>query len=128
MGAREGAPGPLGGSRCWVHGAAWPHPSPQQPVGEEAKCQQAGAQQVAEPCEVWDAVVVRVQGPPPRQPDRHVSQVQQDGHLRGNRQGDGRAGGATVLWVGVQGSVAPQAPCQPWLPSAQGASQPGASG
>lgn len=93
-------------------------------MGEEAKCQQAGAQQVAEPCEVWDAVVIWVQGLPPRQPDRHVSQVQQDGHLRGDKQGDGCAGGAAGLWVGV----APRAPCQPWLPLAQGASPPGASG
>lgn len=73
VGAGEGAPGPLGGSRCRVQGAARLHPSPQQPVGKEAKCQQAGAQQVAKPCEVRNAVVIWIQGPPPRQPDRHVS-------------------------------------------------------
>lgn len=123
-----GAPGPLGGSRCQVQGAARLHPSPQQPVGKEAKCQQAGAQQVAKPCKVRNAVVIWIQGPPPRQPDRHVSQVQQDCHLCGERRGDGRVGGAAGLWDGVQGDVPSQAPCQPWLPSAQGASPPGASG
>lgn len=112
VGAREGSPGPLGGSRRRVQGAAQPRPSPQQLVDEEAERQQASAQQVAQPREVRDAVVVRVQGPPPRQPDRHVRQVQQDRHLWGERRGDGRAGGAAGLQLEVPMGVPSQAPCR----------------
>lgn len=116
MGAREGPPGPLGGSRRRVQGAAQPRPSPQRPVGEEAERQQARAQQVTQPCEAWDAVVVWVQGLPPRQPDRHVRQVQQDHHLWGERRGDGRAGGAAGLWLEVPMGAPSRAPCRPGSP------------
>lgn len=57
------------------------HLAPQQPVDQEAEGQEAGAEQVPQPREVGDAVVVRIQGLVPRQPDHHLSQVQQDGHL-----------------------------------------------
>lgn len=116
VGAREGSPGPLGGSRRRVQGAARLRPSPQQPVDEEAERQQASAQQVTQPREVRDAVVVRVQGLPPRQPNRHVRQVQQDRHLCGERWGDSRAGGAAGLWLEVLMGVPSRPPCRPGSP------------
>lgn len=116
VGERERSSGPLGGSRRRVQGAARPRPSPQQLMDKEAERQQAGAQQVTQPREVRDAVVVRVQGPPPRQPNRHVRQVQQDRHLCGERRGDGRAGGAAGLWLEVLMGVPSQPPCCPGSP------------
>lgn len=59
-------------------------------MGEEAECQEAGPEEVPQPREVGDAVVIRVQGPVPCQPNHRFRQVQQDRHLsRGERtQGD----------------------------------------
>ena len=47
----------------------------------EAEGQQAGAQQVAQRCQVGDGEVVWVQTLTPRPPNQHLSHTQQDHHL-----------------------------------------------